>query len=245
MLPVIFYISLMNLFFTADIQGDLAFLPEEEARHAVQVLRLREGATIYIIDGAGGWYECVIVETGKKRCVARVEHRERRQTNDGFHLHLAVAPTKNINRYEWLLEKATEIGIDEITPLLCFHSERRHLRADRLQKVLISAMKQSLKACLPQLNDLTKYEDFIIRESNQPGLHFIAHLGEGTKGHLKDNYRPGQSVTILIGPEGDFSEAEVRLALEHGFEAVTLGKSRLRTETAGVVACHIIQLLNS
>lgn len=233
----------MNLFYTTDIQGELIFLPEAEARHAVQVLRLREGDVIIVVDGRGGWYEGVIVETGKRRCVARIEEQRQEVGKRPFRVHLAIAPTKNINRFEWCLEKATEIGVDEITPLLCFHSERRHLRPDRLEKVLVAAMKQSLKAYLPRLNDLTRIEDFLDGPFNDQQC-FIAHLGEATKGHLKDNYRPGENVTILIGPEGDFSPDEIEAALQQGFTGVTLGKSRLRTETAGVVACHIVQLMN-
>lgn len=239
----IFYIPAMNLFYTTDIQGDLIFLTEAEARHAVQVLRMQEGDSISVIDGQGGWYEGTIVETGKRRCVARIDEKRQEVNQRPYRVHLAIAPTKNINRFEWCLEKATEIGVDEITPLLCFHSERRHLRADRLEKVLIAAMKQSLKASLPHLNELTKIDEFLSR-TRENQQQFIAYLGEEVKEHLKDNYLPGENVTILIGPEGDFSEGEIETARQQGFTGVTLGKSRLRTETAGIVACHIVQLMN-
>ncbi len=234
----------MDLFFATDIQDGLIILPEEEARHAVQVLRHRLGDTIGLIDGRGGYFEATIVEVGKKRCVARINREERHFQQRPCHLHIGIAPTKNIARFEWFLEKATEIGIDAVTPLLCEHSERRKLRIDRLEKVILAAVKQSQKAYLPVLRELTTYDDFLAT-STGAGQHFIAYLGEDVKGTLKENYRPGQNVSILIGPEGDFSAAEISRALAAGYQGVSLGPSRLRTETAGVVACHTINLLNN
>ncbi len=232
----------MNLFYTTAIQGELAHLPEEEARHCVQVLRHREGDSIYIVDGNGGFYKATIVETGKKSCLAHIEEQQQEYGRRNFRLHLGIAPTKNISRMEWLLEKVTEMGIDAITPLLCEHSERRKLRTGRLNKILLSAMKQSLKAYLPQLNELTSFPAFL--RQAEASEKYLAYLGEGVKGSLKDNYRPGNSVCILIGPEGGFSEAEAASARDAGFLAVSLGPGRLRTETAGLVACHTINLLN-
>jgi len=234
----------MDLFYSTDIRNLLIFLPEEEARHAVQVLRHQVGDAIGVIDGKGGFYEATIIEVGKKKCVARVEREQQQYQKRPFFLHIGIAPTKNIDRFEWFLEKATEIGIDAITPLLCEHSERRKLRNDRLEKILLAAAKQSQKAYLPLLNELTPLEKFLT-DAAVTSQRFIAYLGEDVKGTLKENYRAGQSVTILIGPEGDFSGEEIRRALACGYQGVSLGNSRLRTETAGIVACHTINLLNS
>ncbi|MCB0624332.1 MAG: 16S rRNA (uracil(1498)-N(3))-methyltransferase [Saprospiraceae bacterium] len=234
----------MNLFYTPHIHTGQAILAEEEARHCVQVLRHRPGDAVRVVDGRGGFYEGVLEQAGKRECVIRIEREWQEWGRRPYRLHLAVAPTKSIDRFEWFLEKAVEIGVDEISPLLCEHSERRQLRVDRLQKVALSAMKQSLKAYLPEVNELRSFSQFL-RELEGDGQRFIAHCREGDKASLKDNYRPGSDVIILVGPEGDFSEEEIRQAGEAGFEPVHLGESRLRTETAGVVACHTIYLLNS
>lgn len=232
----------MNLFYTQLVKNGKAYLEEEEARHAVQVLRRRTGDRIHLIDGRGNLYEAVIEETGKKSCVARIEHTHADFGKRPYYLHLAVAPTKNISRFEWFLEKATEIGVDRITPLFCEHSERTRLRADRLERVILSAVKQSVKAYLPILDPPTSFDDFLGEELS--GERYIAYIDDEVKDHLKENYHPGQDVCILIGPEGDFSPAEVQQARSAGFQAISLGPSRLRTETAAVVACHTIHLLN-
>lgn len=234
----------MNLFYTTAIEDGLAILPEDEARHCIQALRHKTGDTIYITDGKGGLYEARIEEAGKKVCTASIQQRLPSAAGRNHHLHIAIAPTKNLARLEWFLEKAAEIGIDEITPLVTEHSERRKLRAARLEKVLVSAMKQSLKATLPKLNDISGFGEFI-QKPVEPGMQkFIAYLGEGVKGRLKDNYEPGRGVCILIGPEGGFSPAEAQAAVDAGFIPASLGPERLRTETAGIVACHTINLLN-
>lgn len=234
----------MNLFYTTTINDKLASLPEDEARHCLQALRHKVGDTIYITDGKGNLFEARIVEAGKKKCSAFLEKTMPAAIPRNHYLHLAIAPTKNITRLEWFLEKATEIGIDEITLLVSEHSERRKLRLDRLEKILVSAMKQSLKANLPRLNDRVGFQEFI-RQPLEPGMEkYMAYLGPGVKGPLKDNYQAGRSVCILVGPEGGFSPAEAQAALSAGFIPVSLGPSRLRTETAGIVACHTINLLN-
>ncbi|MFK7934357.1 MAG: 16S rRNA (uracil(1498)-N(3))-methyltransferase [Saprospiraceae bacterium] len=259
----------MQLFYTQHIQGDYAYFPEIEARHAVQVLRKNIGDELQFVDGKGTWYTGVITETGKKKCVLKITNRQENYEPLPSHLHLAIAPTKNIDRLEWCLEKATEIGISEITPLLCHHSERRRIREDRLEKVLVAAMKQSLKAYLPRLNPLTKFNDFmkgvgvrsqeadalphskLTRASSPTGVsiktqNYIAHCADDSKKQLlQHNYTSGADVCILIGPEGDFSAAEIDLAIKHDFRPVSLGQSRLRTETAGVAAVHTISLLNN
>ncbi len=233
----------MNLFFTNQIEGNYASLPEQEARHCVQVLRKKEGDLLQFVNGKGSLYEGTIVAVGKKKCVIEINSETQEFNKRNHYLHIAIAPTKNIDRLEWFLEKATEIGIDEITPILCEHSERRRIRLDRLEKVMISAMKQSLKAYLPKLNDLTKFSEFI-RSGVETKLSFIAHCEDSEKKHLGPELKAKKPVLILIGPEGDFSKKEIQLANEHGFRSVSLGKSRLRTETAGIVACQIVNFLN-
>lgn len=242
----------MNIFYTTHIEGDYAYLPQEEARHCVQVLRKKEGDSLFVIDGKGGFYEGHIFETGKKKCVIKLNKATLDFGKRPYRLHVAIAPPKNINRFEWFLEKATEIGIDEITPILCQRSERKNIRNDRLEKIILSATKQSLKAYVPQLHSLTKFQDFIKKEIFHPTTEhtissqkFIAHCEEDTqKTHLQDNYHKAHNVTMLIGPEGDFTPEEIDLAIQHGFGSVSLGKTRLRLETAGIMACCIINLKN-
>ena len=269
----------MQLFYTTEIQGNYAYFPEAEARHAVQVLRKQIGDELQFVDGKGNWYTGIITEIGKKKCVLKITSKKEHHEPLPVHVHLAIAPTKNIDRLEWCLEKATEIGVSEITPILCHHSERRRIREDRLEKVLVAAMKQSLKAYLPKLNPLTKFTDFVekagvrsqesvassvsatARASSPTGafpnsespplqtsstpLHFIAHcVNDSQKQSLQRNYRSGADVCILIGPEGDFSPEEIEMAIKHDFRAVSLGRSRLRTETAGIAAVHTIALVN-
>ncbi len=233
----------MNIFYTNDIRNDLAYLGEEEAVHCVRVLRKREGDAIVIIDGQGSMYDAILTETSKKVCVAQIRKVIQKDHQRNYQLHVAIAPTKNISRFEWFLEKATEIGIDEITPLLCEHSERKKIRLDRLEKILLSATKQSLKATLPKLNDLIPFKEFV----SQPQENFHKYLGwceEDTTKQLKDHYQAGQNACFLVGPEGGFSIQEVSLAKENGFETISFGQSRLRTETAGLAACFAVNLLN-
>lgn len=235
----------MNLFYTADIVDGLAILPEEEARHCVQVLRKRVGDPLSIVDGRGGFYTTVIEKIGKNKCNARVKSCKLAFNKTDYKLHIAIAPTKSISRFEWFLEKATEIEIDEITPILCQRSERKSIRPDRLQKILVSAMKQSVKAYLPSLNELISFPEFLAKMRSSSEAKFIGYCSEGANVHLRECYEAGQNACILIGPEGDFSEEEIILAKDMDFRGTSLGKSRLRTETAGVVACSIISLLNA
>jgi len=232
----------MNIFYTPDISGKHYTLEESESKHCIRVLRKSQGDRLILVDGLGGWYEASITDPNPKRCSVEVIREVRNFEKRDYSLHLAVAPTKNIDRFEWMIEKATEIGVDEITPLLCEHSERKQVNNERLQKVMISAMKQSLKAYLPRLNNLTNFETFLSR--NDDAMKFIAHCEEGSKKHLFTQIKPTEKVLVLIGPEGDFSPGEIKKALESGFEAVSLGKSRLRTETAGVVVCEMVNLVN-
>ncbi|MBQ8100321.1 MAG: 16S rRNA (uracil(1498)-N(3))-methyltransferase [Paludibacteraceae bacterium] len=232
----------MYLFYTPDIAVSCC-LSEEESAHCVRVLRYTRGDEILLTDGCGFTYTARITNPHPKHCEFEVLSRELQHPSHKFRLHIAIAPTKNIERMEWMVEKCTEIGVDEITPLLCRFSERKQIREDRLQKIVLSAAKQSLTPYLPRLNPLTDYDSFI-RNAHEE-TRFIAHCYKEDKHELKDEIRKGRSCLILIGPEGDFSQQEVDDALALGFVPVSLGNSRLRTETAGVVACHTAILMNT
>lgn len=231
----------MHVFYTPDIQTR-AELPEEEAAHAVRVLRLQTGDEVTLTDGKGNFYRAEIGTTTNKRCLLNIVETLPQEAMWSGHLHLAMAPTKNMDRTEWLAEKATEIGFNELTFLNCRFSERKVIKTERIAKILVSAIKQSLKARLPQLNEMTDFNKFITQPFG--GQKFIAHCYEGEKPLLKDVIRKGEDSLVLIGPEGDFSEEEVKKAIDSGFVPISLGKSRLRTETAALVACHIMNLQN-
>ena len=232
----------MHIFYTPDISGKTYTLDETESKHCIRVLRLSKGDEITLVDGRGGFFTAEIADPNPKRCKVNVVNSELNYGLRNFQVQVAIAPTKNIERLEWFLEKATEIGIDRVTPLLCQHSERKEIKNERLEKVMVSAMKQSLKAYLPKLVELTKFNEFI----KQPfeGQKFIAHCEEQHRELLKNVMELSKNYLILIGPEGDFSPEEIELAIAFGFLPVSLGDSRLRTETAGVVACHTFNLLN-
>ena len=230
------------IFYTPDINGLRYMLNEEESSHAIRVLRLKTGDVITLVDGRGGLYAARIVETSHKRCETEVFEQQAEYGKRPYRLHIGISPTKNIDRFEWFVEKATEIGIDEITPLLCEHSERKHVNSERLQRVIVAAMKQSKKAYLPQMNEMITFEKWL--KIQTISNCYIAHCNDGDKQTLKTAYLAGQDAIIAIGPEGDFSEYEVSQALECGFTGISLGESRLRTETAGIVACHSVNFLN-
>jgi 16S rRNA (uracil1498-N3)-methyltransferase len=232
----------MQLFYTPDINSQLHILDKEESWHCMRVLRLKKGDIIFLTNGKGTLFEARIIEPDPKKCIVEVIGKQEEYGKRSYCLHLAVAPTKNIDRFEWFMEKATEIGIDEITPVICEHSERKQIRTDRLNKVITAAVKQSLKAYHPKLNDAVTLKKFI--ETNSVKSSYIAHLEETNPKLLKDLYEKGSDAVILVGPEGDFSPGEMALAKENGFCAISLGDYRLRTETAAVVACHTIALLN-
>ena len=234
----------MYLFYCPDIETKQT-LSEEESGHCVRVLRYSAGDEILITDGRGTTYTARITNPHPKHCDFEIVSREKQEPHHHFHLHIAVAPTKNIERLEWAVEKCVEIGVDEITPLLCRFSERKQLRTDRLEKIILSAAKQSLTPYLPVLHELTPYDEFISRQKSAVSLQkFIAHCYKEDKRVLKNEIEPGRDVLVLIGPEGDFSEREIADALAAGFIPVSLGESRLRTETAAVVACHTAVLVN-
>ena len=235
----------MFLFYAPDIQQSLS-LPEEESQHCIKVLRMKSGDHIHIIDGVGGLYEAQIIEAHPKRTQIEILTQQTEYGRRPFRLHLAVAPTKNIDRFEWFVEKATEIGFDELTPLCCRYSERKIIKPERIEKILVSAAKQSLKAYVPILNPMTTFKEFVNNSTflTPHSSLFIAHCHNQPKQHLFNACQPGGNVVVMVGPEGDFSEEEVELALRNSFQAISLGESRLRTETAGVVACHLVTVAN-
>lgn len=232
----------MHIFYTPDIISDQYNLSEEESKHCIKVLRLQQGSSVQLVDGKGGFYEAVIVDPHPKRTSLKVLNIQKEYGKRNHRLHIAIAPTKNIERMEWFLEKATEIGIDEITPIFCERSERRELKTDRLNKVITSAVKQSLKAYHPVLNAPAKFKDFI-RQADYP-QQFIAHCINDEKFALKERIEPNSNYLVMIGPEGDFSPAEVQEAKAAKFLPISLGTSRLRTETAALEACFEINFLN-
>lgn len=234
----------MQLFYAHKIEDSTAFLDQEETRHCTKTLRKNIGDTISFTDGCGGMYEGKIIDFNKKSCTLEILKTIETKDKRNFKLHIAIAPTKNINRLEWFLEKVTEFGTDEITFLLCQRSERKKIRLDRLEKVVLSAAKQSLKSSFPKVNDLIKLKDFIPQTKAQ--FKGIAHCNTTNLPHLRHMlHQEHNEILLLIGPEGDFSEEEVSLAKEHGFEEIGLGTSRLRTETAGIAACHTVHLVHS
>jgi len=233
----------MQLFYNPDIQPDAtAFVfDKEESKHIVKVLRKKEGDTIMITNGNGYLFTSEIKFASERKCEVSIIDTKFHEPSQ-YYLHLAVAPTKMNDRYEWFLEKATEIGVNEITPLICERSERTNFKAERFEKILQSAMKQSLQYHMPKLNEPVAFKAFV--DASHKGQLFIAHCGETDKRLLKTEIKPKERITILIGPEGDFSVKEIQLALQKNYVPVSLGNTRLRTETAAVVAAHSVAFVN-
>ena len=233
----------MQLFYSSEINPETEFFSfdKEESKHIVRVLRKKENDIIHITNGKGFLFECEIVSALEKKCEVKIMGEEFFNPKD-YHLHLAVAPTKMNDRYEWFLEKATEIGIHEITPIICDNSERKEVKTERFEKILLSAMKQSLQYYLPKLNPTISFSDFI--KTNKEGQLYIAHCEETDKKELAKEVKSKGKITILIGPEGDFSQKEINLALTNGYIPVSLGNTRLRTETAGVYASAVVSITN-
>jgi 16S rRNA (uracil1498-N3)-methyltransferase len=234
----------MQLFYTPDIDPSLSqyFLSEEESKHAVRVLRLAVGDDVTLIDGKGGLYKAEIKDAHPKRTILQINTVNTEFNKRNHYLHIAIAPTKNLDRVEWFLEKATEIGIDEISLIICQRSERKEAKAERLNKIITSAVKQSIKAYHPVLNAPVNLSQFLKQPFN--GQKFIAHCDDGEKVELAQSIEKQNRYLILIGPEGDFTPAEVDTALQNGYKAITLGESRLRTETAALEACFEVNFLN-
>ncbi|WP_442846321.1 16S rRNA (uracil(1498)-N(3))-methyltransferase [Leeuwenhoekiella sp. H156] len=235
----------MQLFYNPDIAANAkeARFPKDESKHIVKVLRKREGDILDITNGSGNFFKAEITQASPSNCTVKILEFTTEKAFD-YHLHLAVAPTKLNDRYEWFLEKATEIGISEITPIICDHSERKVVKEDRYERILQSAMKQSLKAYLPKLNEAVSFSEFMEAQAATETDRFIAHCEETNRFSLKQKLKPKTDVLILIGPEGDFSPAEIEQALKAGFVPVMLGEQRLRTETAAVVATHSVAFVN-
>jgi len=233
----------MQLFYNPEITETTSqfFFSKEESKHIIKVLRKKVGDIMHITNGNGWLFSAEIITENIKKCIAEVKTKQF-QKKPKYHLHLAVAPTKMNDRYEWFLEKATEIGIQEITPIICDHSERKIIKPERFEKILQSAMKQSLSIYLPKLNKAIAFRDFI-KQDFKDAL-FIAHCEKTNRKSLKKELKPNQNTTILIGPEGDFSIKEIEAAVKTNFVPVTLGEKRLRTETAGIVACHSVSFVN-
>ncbi len=233
----------MQLFYNPtinDTQTSFVF-DKEESRHIIKVLRKKESDILHVTNGLGFLFTTEITSASDNRCTIKINSFEKQEAPK-FHLHLAVAPTKMNERFEWFLEKATEIGIQEITPIICEKSERKIIKTNRFQKILESAMKQSLHYYLPKFNEPIAFKDFV--KTQKSGQLFIAHCEETDKKTLKNELKINQNVIVLIGPEGDFSVKEIQLSIEHNFIPVSLGATRLRTETAAIVACHSVIFKN-
>jgi 16S rRNA (uracil1498-N3)-methyltransferase len=233
----------MQLFYNPSLTETAAsfVFDKEESKHIIKVLRKKEGDVLHVTNGLGFLFTTEITVASDNKCTIKINAVEK-QESPKFKLHLAVAPTKMNERYEWFLEKATEIGIQEITPIICEHSERKVIKTDRFQKILESAMKQSLHYYLPKLNEPISFKEFLKKEYS--GQQFIAHCEETDKKSLKNKLKANEDVIILIGPEGDFSVNEIQMALDRNFIPVSLGATRLRTETAAIVACHSVVFKN-
>ena len=234
----------MHIFYTPDIDVHASSyqLSEEESKHSSRVLRLKPGDEMMLVDGKGTSLIARITDSHPKRTQTLIVSSTFQEKARPYHLHLAVAPTKNIERYEWFLEKATEIGVDEITPIICQHAERKEVKHERLNKIIVAAMKQSQQSFLPVLNDAIRFEEFIARPCNS--RKFIAHCEDVEKHSLKSAMLAQENSLILIGPEGDFSASEIKEALSGGYLPISLGQTRLRTETAALVACMEVSFLN-
>lgn len=232
----------MQLFYTPNINQDFYTFSKQESQHCIKVLRKKNNDIIHLVDGKGNLYTATIIDSNPKACKIEITTIEKEYQKPKHYIHIAVAPTKNNDRLEWFLEKATEIGINEITPIICNRSERKIIKTDRLNKILVAAMKQSSKAYLPKLNEAISFHDFvkIKREENK----FIANCFDKERKELNEfNLKENKSL-VLIGPEGDFTEQETQSAKDSEFQSIKLGNSRLRTETAALVACHTINLQN-
>lgn len=231
----------MILFYQPGIQAGALHLTPDESRHCVTVLRKKSGDKIDLTDGRGTFYEGIIQKADSRQCTFSII-QQKQEPPRKYNVHIALSPTKNAERTERFVEKSVEIGIDQISFIQCRHTERTQVNRERMERVAVSAMKQSLKAMLPTIDALIPFADFL-RQVRAPE-RFIAVVDPENPQHLKDMATSASSYCVLIGPEGDFIEAELALALDHGFKKVSLGKSRLRTETAAVAACHVLNLIN-
>jgi len=233
----------MQLFYNSSINENTEgfFFDKEESKHIIKVLRKKDNDILFVTNGLGYLFKTEITLASDSKCTVKILSAVKSETPQ-FHLHLAVAPTKMNERFEWFLEKATEIGIHEITPILCDRSERKVINQERFEKIILTAMKQANVLFLPKLNKFKTFKEFM--QVKNEGIQLIAHCEETSKKSLKSVLKPNQNVTLLIGPEGDFSKKEIQLATAQNFTAVSLGNTRLRTETAAIVACHSVVFVN-
>jgi 16S rRNA (uracil1498-N3)-methyltransferase len=235
--------TVMQIFYAPDITGNSYTLDYTESKHLIRVMRMSKGADVRLIDGKGNLYEGIISDPDQTRCIIEITGKTVDFEKRDYHLHIAISPLKNPERFEWFIEKSVEIGIDEITPLICRNTEKPGIKSERINNLIIAAMKQSLKATKTILNSPLDFIDFISQDTK--GVRMIAHCNESIiRERVSDVYAKNENTIILIGPEGDFSTEEINSAMNNGFSSVHLGSSRLRTETAGVAACHSIYFLN-
>ena len=232
----------MFVFYSPDIKGDFYSLNEQETKHCLKVLRLSKDDIICLVDGKGGFYKTKIIDISKKKCSVKVIDIIREYGKSTYYLHIAIAPTKNTDRLEWFIEKSTEIGINEITPIICERSERKILNTERLTRIMVSAIKQSGKAYLPVINPIIEFKQVLSKNITQK---YIASCKADKQNNLGKLYHKGQNAIVLVGPEGDFTSEELEKAKQHKFMDVTLGPGILRTETAGITACQIINFINN
>lgn len=233
----------MQVFYAPDINGNKYVLDQNESKHIVRVMRMSSGTPVKLVDGKGNLYEGVIDDPDPRECTIKITGVVNNFETRDYNLHIAISPLKNTDRLEWFIEKSVEIGVDEITPVICRNTEKQKIKKERLVNIIVSAMKQSLKSTLTRINDPVDFKDLI--ENAYDGTRMIAHCNEAYKRRgIADSYQHGNNAMIMIGPEGDFSNEEIKAAMGKGFEGIHLGKSRLRTETAGVAACHSIYFLN-
>jgi len=231
----------VNLFYQPLLPDGVHYLDKEESRHSTKVLRLKTGDPIHITDGKGFLYRGRVTNAHPEKCAFEVDARTAEKARSSS-IHIAIAPTRQPDRLEWFVEKAVEIGVDVVTLLSCDHSTSTRFKMDRLHKIAVSAMKQSVRYTLPEIRDLVTFKDFVSQATEKE--KFIAYVNADRGHHLKETAGPNESSVILIGPEGDFSTEEINWSVRHNFRQVSLGAYRLRTDTAGVVACHILNLIN-
>ena len=231
-----------QFFYSSQIDDDFIILPEDETIHALKVLRKKIGDIILVVDGKGSLYETCIESENIQGCRLNILSVDKTSYQRNYYIHISMAPPKSHDRLEWFVEKAVELGVQEISFFLAEHSERKHIKLNRIEKRAISSMKQSLQAFLPKINDIISLKDLIKICNNDE--KYIGNLNEGKKNHLIQSARPNKDYCMLIGPEGDFSSSELSESQEFGFKPVSLGNNRLRTETAGLAACHILNLVN-
>lgn len=233
----------MQIFYAPGIKSDSYTLDEMESRHCIRVMRMTRGSGVKLIDGNGNLYEGEISDPDPKKCIIKIKEVKYGFEKKNYRLHIAISPLKNTDRFEWFIEKSVEIGLDEITPIICKLTEKQSVKLERTENIIISAMKQSLKAFKPVINEPVSFEEFIKQSDNS--VKMIAHCrNQPVRIKISEACNKGESVTIMVGPEGDFSEDEVTSAVDNGFKPVHLGNSRLRTETAGIAACHSIYFIN-